>query len=87
MRDVRKAGSSMPSSPTPASGRDEEISTALEQSAQAQEEAASVLRQVAQRLDKLSAEMRRHGAFPIVGSLERERQRIERQADAIANGR
>lgn len=67
--------------------RDEEITTALEHSAEAQEEAANVLRQVAQRLDKLSAEMRKHGAFPVVGSLERERQRLERQADALANGR
>jgi hypothetical protein len=74
-----------PKNPTPS--RDEEITEALEQSAQAQEEAASVLRQVAQRLDRLSVEMRKHGAFPIVGALERERQRIERQADAIANGR
>jgi hypothetical protein len=65
--------------------RDEEITQALEQSAQAQEEAANVLRQVARRLDKLSAEMRKHGAFPVVGALEQERLRLERQADAVAN--
>jgi hypothetical protein len=66
--------------------RDEELTKTLEQSAQAQEEAANVLRQVAQRLDKLSQEMRKHGAFPVVGALERERQRLESQANAIANG-
>lgn len=65
--------------------RDEEIAETLEESARAQDEAATVLRQVAQRLDRLSAEMRKHGAFPIAGSLERERERLERQADAVAN--
>ena len=67
--------------------RDEEISQTLQESAKAQEEAANVLRQVAMRLDMLSNEMRKHGAFPLAGQLERDRREIERKAnDLIANG-
>lgn len=62
--------------------REAEIAVTLEQSALAQEEAASVIDDVVTRLNRLSAEMRKHGAFPIAGQLERERQRRERRADA-----
>lgn len=67
--------------------REAEIAATLEESASAQEEAASVIDDVVSRLNRLSAEMRKHGAFPIAGQLERERQRRERQDDAVANGR
>jgi hypothetical protein len=66
--------------------RDEEIQKTLEQSATAQEEAANVLRQVASRLDKLSNDMRKHGAFPIAGQLERERRRLEGKANDLSAG-
>lgn len=66
---------------------DKEIAEALEDSARAQDEWAGVLREMARRMDRLSAEMRKHGAFPIAGSLERERERLERQANAATNER
>ncbi len=64
--------------------RDDDISEALAESAVIQEEAADVLRQVASKLDKLSAEMRKHGAFPIAGQLERERDEVRSRANGLA---
>lgn len=68
--------------PQPKPSRDDEIADALEESAEAQDEWAGTLRQIAQRMEALSVEMRRHGAFPIAGSIERERQRREDRAHA-----
>jgi hypothetical protein len=66
--------------------KDEEIADTLAASAEAQEEAASILRQVAARLDSLSAEMRRHGAFPIAGQLEREQKEAQGRTNGLATG-
>lgn len=76
----------MTTAPKTEQHREAEIAETLERSAVAQEEAATIIDEVVARLNRLSVEMRKHGAFPIAGQLERERQRRERQADAGVNG-
>jgi hypothetical protein len=65
--------------------REDEVDDTLQSSAEVQEEAANVLREVASRLDRLSAEMRKHGAFPIAGQLERERDEIQGRVNGITS--
>ncbi len=50
--------------------RRRELEETLRKSAETQDEAADVLREIAARLDALSEEMRRHSAFPFAGQLK-----------------
>ena len=54
------------------SERDDELVTQLRRSAAEQKEAISVLEEVAGRLEKLSEELRKRGAYPIAGQLDRD---------------
>jgi hypothetical protein len=64
--------------------RDTEIDNTLQSSAEIREEAVSIIDDVVARLNRLSAEMRRHGSFPIVGQMERDRNGNQGRANGNA---
>jgi len=66
--------------------RDEEVADIIQKSVSEQENAMSILRQVNDRLDRLSAELRKQGAFPIAGQLDREKQEAEAAKNVIPSG-
>lgn len=67
-------------------GRDLALIAALEESAQAQDEAASVLKVAARKLTELGIELRRHGRFPLADQIEREGHDLAVKAEVVNGG-
>ena len=65
--------------------RDHKIGKALQESAEAKNEAADVVQEWATRLERLAEEMRRRGPFPLAGQLERERIQRKQASNDLAS--